>query len=717
MLKQTSALRGTLCGISLSLVALSTNAMVPEDASHTYHTNSVNHTAHADQPAPFFNDEIIILYKNDAAAQNASSVRMAASQMVTQAASVATGMSMQYERATSNGAHVVSMSSKSKAPMTNAELQALLNKLNKDPNVLYAEPNTRMYAAATPSDPRYNELWHYYEATGGLNTPPAWDISTGAGTVVAILDTGITSHPDLNANVLPGYDMISSARTANDGNGRDSDPLDTGDAVAANECGAGSRASGSSWHGTHVAGTVAAVANNGTGIAGVAYDAKLLPVRVLGKCGGSTADIADAMIWAAGGRVPGVPVNPNPAQVINLSLGGGGSCGRTTQNAIDTAVRLGATVVVAAGNSNVDARNATPANCRNVVTVAATGRSGGKASYSNFGANVDVAAPGGDQRTGRSDGVLSTLNTGRSGPAQPSYAYYQGTSMATPHVAGAAALLYAVKPDISPAEVETALTETARRFPNRCNACGSGIVDAEAALLAVAPGGGNPQPDPEPEPTPISRVDLENGVQLNNLSMSQGGEIRGTIDVPEGATDLAFLTGFGQGNADLYVRFGEEPTAETFDCRSAQANNNRETCRISDVQGGTYHVLILAEQAFSGLSTVVRFEEPAAEPDPTPAPEVVFSRSNLGWASGMRRGSFNVPADAKRLIVTMSGGSGNADLGVRPAGTSRYSCVSVNRGTNNESCVVENPRGGAWQIAVLARSRFSGANLTIAVER
>lgn len=205
-----------------------------------------------------------------------------------------------------------------------------------------------------------SERWAFGTTNAGLNIRPAWDKATGSGTVVAVIDTGITSHADLNANILAGYDFISDATTARDGNGRDSNAADEGDWYAANECGAGIPAASSSWHGTHVAGTVAAVTNNTTGVAGTAYGAKVVPVRVLGKCGGSLSDIADAIVWASGGTVSGIPANANPAEVINMSLGGGGSCSTTMQNAINGAVSRGTTVVVAAGND----ASMCPVRCR-----------------------------------------------------------------------------------------------------------------------------------------------------------------------------------------------------------------------------------------------------------------------------------------------------------------------------------------------------------------
>lgn len=352
----------------------------------------------------------------------------------------------------------------------------------------YAELDAILHPMAVPNDPSYGSQWHYFESTAGINGPAAWDVSTGAGATIAVIDTGSRNHVDLDSKIVGGYDFISDAAVGNDGNGRDSDYNDPGDWTSAGECYSGSPASNSSWHGTHVAGTIAAETNNGQGVAGVAWDADLVTVRVLGKCGGYTSDIADGIIWASGGSVGGVPTNSHPADVLNLSLGGSGSCPSTTQSAINTARANGATVVVAAGNSNANAGNYTPASCAGVITVAAVDRGGNRAYYSNYGSVVDVAAPGGETAT-PSNGVLSTLNTGTTSPGSDSYEYYQGTSMATPHIAGVAALLYANDPTITPDEVETAITSTARSFPGSCSQCGSGIVDAYAALTGSGGGG------------------------------------------------------------------------------------------------------------------------------------------------------------------------------------------------------------------------------------
>lgn len=191
-------------------------------------------------------------------------------------------------------------------PLDQAESELLMRKLAADPNVEYVEVDQIMRATLTPNDTRFSEQWGFGTSNASINVQPAWDKATGTGVVVAVIDTGITNHPDLNANILPGYDFISDAAMARDGGGRDSNPNDEGDWYGANECGSGTPASNSSWHGTHVAGTVAAVTNNSTGVAGTAFNAKVVPVRVLGKCGGYTSDIADAIVWASGGTVSGV---------------------------------------------------------------------------------------------------------------------------------------------------------------------------------------------------------------------------------------------------------------------------------------------------------------------------------------------------------------------------------------------------------------------------
>jgi serine protease len=393
------------------------------------------------------------------------------------------GVGLRAVRQMTSGAQVVSLNRQ----LTRTELAQLVSDLKNNPDVEYAEEDQLLQATFTPNDTQYNQQWHYFEATAGLNLPAAWDMSTGSGVTVAVIDTGYRPHADLASHIVGGYDFISDTFVSRDGNLRDNNAQDPGDWTLANDCAIGWAPTNSSWHGTHVSGTIAALTNNGIGVAGVAFNARVLPVRVLGRCGGFTSDIADGLVWASGGTVSGVPANPNPAKVANLSLGGTGACGTTMQNAINSARSRGMVVIVAAGNANTNARNTTPANCSGVVTVAAVNRSGGRAFYSNFGAVVDVAAPGGATNVSAANGVLSTLNAGTTTPGADAYAFYQGTSMATPHVAGVAALMLAVNSALTPTQLETLLRSTTRAFPATCNQCGTGIVNAAAAVAAAAP--------------------------------------------------------------------------------------------------------------------------------------------------------------------------------------------------------------------------------------
>jgi serine protease len=401
-------------------------------------------------------------------------------------AAKALGMGVEEVRTTATGARVVA----AEEPLDSGQAADLVSALEASSDVVYVEPDRLMRPlAAAPDDELYGLQWNLWEDRAGLRVPGAWDVSTGEGAVVAVVDTGITPHSDLGDSVLPGYDMLSSADMARDGDGRDADPRDEGDWFGAFECGDNPDGEGSSWHGTHVSGTVAAVAGNAKGVAGVAPGAKILPVRVLGACGGFTSDIADAIVWAAGGAVDGAPLNANPAQVVNLSLGNRGLCSATTQAAINYAYGAGTAVVVAAGNEHMDAANASPGNCRNVITVGASGRDGRRAAYSNYGPLLDVTAPGGDMVAAEADGIPSTSNGGATVAEAESYAYAEGTSMAAPHVSAVAALLMSpAGGGLSPAAVEQRLKATARPLASGCSlGCGAGLVDAAAALTGAAP--------------------------------------------------------------------------------------------------------------------------------------------------------------------------------------------------------------------------------------
>ena len=439
-------------------------------------SQSTGSAVSADRPT----DRLIVKYRSVSAALSLQPDSPTTLQRLSEAAAAP----LTFVRAMTDDTRVLSLSAR--RPL--AEVAAIAARLAQLPEIEYAEPDRILRPLLTPNDPQYGSQWHYF-GPYGIDAPAAWDITTGStDIVVAVIDTGIRNHADLAGRTLPGYDFIGDVPTANDGDGRDADPSDPGDWVTSAEnsqvggqfegCGM----SDSSWHGTHVAGTIGAASNNSFGVAGINWVSRILPVRVLGKCGGYTSDILDGMTWAAGLAVAGVPNNPNPAKVLNLSLGGSGACGTTQQAAINAIVAAGTTVVVAAGNSNANASGFNPASCNNVIAVAATNPTGQRSYYSNFGAVVDIAAPGGEMNAVPTNGVLSTLNAGTTSPGADSYEYYQGTSMASPHVAGIASLVMSLIPTATPAQVSQIMRATVKAFPSgsTCTTalCGPGIASA-----------------------------------------------------------------------------------------------------------------------------------------------------------------------------------------------------------------------------------------------
>lgn len=377
----------------------------------------------------------------------------------------------------------------------NISVPQMLQSLRARPDVLWAQPNHIYHRTSIPTDPLYNRQWDL----PAMNLPAAWDIETGSGNpvTVAVVDTGIApNHPEFSGRILQGYDFVSTS-AAGDGNARDPDPTDPGGAE-------------DGYHGSHVTGTIAANANNGLGIAGISWGAKILPVRALGVGGtGTTSDIVDAITWAAGITVLGAPTNTNPAQVMNLSLGIdlAGACDPAEQTAFDEVRSTGTIVVVAAGNTSSEAARFAPGNCAGIITVGATDYLGQRARYSNHGSRVDVMAPGGDIRQKFTvQGVTyaaSILSTVLNAQGTPDYDVYNGTSMAAPHVTGLIALMKSLKPSLSLADALYVLRKTSRPLSDsQCKGsteptltgadCGAGLVDAAAALnllktLNVAP--------------------------------------------------------------------------------------------------------------------------------------------------------------------------------------------------------------------------------------
>lgn len=405
------------------------------------------------------------------------------------------GVPLTWQRTLATGAHVVS----SPAIHDAGSAQALATRLAAHPDVIYAEPTHRLRAQALPNDPFLAQQFYLQSTAAAIRAPEAWDVTTGAAAiVVAVLDTGYTPHADLAGRLLHGYDFVASAALSNDGTPpdaqgsyRDDDARDPGDWVSLEDivgsfADAGCQVRGSSWHGTSVIGTIAAATDNGNYVAGVDWKARVLPVRVLGKCYGDDPDTADAIMWAAGLPVPGVPPNTTPAHVINLSLGDPGGCPRFMQEAVDAALAHGITraIVAAAGNQN-SADGHFPSGCHGVISVAATLATGSRATYSNYGARIDVAAPGG----GGANGFLTLFDTGATAPQGDTIAYRSGTSFAAPLVSGVVSLMLAVAPGLSAAQVRTIVKASAQPFPpgSTCSTvtCGTGILDAAAAVRAA----------------------------------------------------------------------------------------------------------------------------------------------------------------------------------------------------------------------------------------
>ncbi len=449
-----------------------------------------------------------------------------------------------------------------------------------------AEPNYIRQPLFEPNDPGYQYQWHYPL----INLPAAWDLFRptptsspmgllGANVTVAVLDTGILPlHPDIVGQidyVTGGYDFISSDSSARDQDpGPDDDPTDTGDS--------GFFGFSSSFHGTHVAGTVAAATDNGSGVAGVAPDARILPVRVLGQGGGTSFDIRQGLCFAAGldkgDNCNGVPVNTNPADVINLSLGGT-DLSLIEADLIAEVLAAGSIIVAAAGNS-ASSQPFYPAAYDGVIGVSAVTINQLRAPYSSFGSFVDVAAPGGD--TSRNvdgdpyaDGVLSTGGDDALGLVEYIYPFFQGTSMATPHVAGVLALMRSVNAGLAPERITAMLEAGELTIPlgdisngGRNDQFGYGLIDANKAVSAAIAEDGSP-PAPKPWLGVFPRA-LNYGVTLNSLDITlrnnSGGELN-IISIVSSETWL--LTPPVNGLTDYSVQIDRDLLAETEGSYSA----------------------------------------------------------------------------------------------------------------------------------------------------
>ncbi len=406
------------------------------------------------------------------------------------------------------------------------ETLRLIEVLNADPDVLYAEPNYIYRAFRVPNDIGFSLQWHY----NSMNLPAAWDITVGsANTVVAVIDSGAKfGHSELGSRLTGGQmDFVSDRQTSLDGDGIDASAEDPGDDP---------NGVSSSYHGTHVAGTIGAATDNGAGIAGVNWNSPLMTLRALGARGsGSTFDIAQSVLYAARIANASGSLPPRIADVINMSLGGFGRS-RTLADAVAAALGKNVSIVAAAGNENTD-RAVYPASFDNVISVGATGIRG-RAPYSNFGPRLDVMASGGNlaqdlNGDNQPDGVLSTL--WRQSDDTPAFAFYEGTSMASPHVAGIASLMLAVNPSLTPVQIRQILKDTAIDLgvPGRDNTFGSGLVDA---LEALKEAGGAVAGPPNLVASPMSLA-FGTGIDQLTILTSNGGGGQLQVQPPLVETD------------------------------------------------------------------------------------------------------------------------------------------------------------------------------------
>ncbi len=420
-----------------------------------------------------------------------------------------------------------------------------LKELKQDPHLAHAEPNMLVHSFATPDDTFFGSQWHY----PAVNLPLAWDITTGTSEViVAVVDTGVLlAHPDLAGKTVPGYDFISDAERALDGDGIDDNPNDPGDRNFGGS---------SSFHGTHVAGTVGAVSNNSTGVSGVAWNTRIMPLRALGKDGGSTFDVVQAVRFAAGLSNNSGTVPAQRADIINLSLGSTFSS-QSEQDTYTEAIQAGVLIVAAAGNDSASLPSY-PAAYDGVVSVSATTITNEAASYSNFGATIDVAAPGGSNISdlngdGIVDGVISTMGDDSGSVIEFGYAALSGTSMAAPHVAGVAALMKAVHPTMTPAEFNSALLagEISDDLGDagRDDLFGHGLINAHKAVTAAELMAGGQGTDPGPVLS-ASASTLNLGAFVNRLALNLVNAGTGSIQVNSVTSSEPWLSVTAPGSSD-----------------------------------------------------------------------------------------------------------------------------------------------------------------------
>ncbi|MBM4214735.1 MAG: GlyGly-CTERM sorting domain-containing protein [Gammaproteobacteria bacterium] len=637
--------------------------------------------------------QLIVRFRDDVAAGRLARPSLAKLESLSSRA----GGRLAYRRPTADFSHVLRLGE----PLPRADAERVAQRLRLDPAIASVEIDEYVFPFLTPTDPFWTDsrevLWHLkaptVERPGGANLPEAWDTSTGRNVVVAVIDSGITTHLDLDTNIIRGHDFISGDNgggflVANDGDGRDADPADPGDWIDDNDLtktvfsGGSSPCTkaNSSWHGTHVAGTVGAVTGNNAGVVGIAHEGKVLVVRALGKCFGYGSDITDAIRWAAGaqpasGTWPdlGIPVNASPARVINLSLGStSSSCSNSRQNAVTAARAMGAVVVAATGN-NSRATISSPANCSGVIAVTAHTVEGDKASFANYGVGTTLSAPGGGSCTtsvlnclpqGSSGAtgtiwrlIASTTNDGTTTPGAAVYSGKSGTSMAAPHVSGVAALLISAMPTLTVDSVRNVLAASAREFPagTFCfgkvdNPCGAGMLDAARAIQRLA----------ALAPTVTAQVNaalVENGstVTLSGMATPKaGGNTLFSLRWQQTAGATVTLSSATSAQTTFTAPNGSRMTFRL----TATDGDGFSASRSVDVRSNGTPVLAALPAISASAGNTVSFRASATDPDNDP---LTYSAAGLpsGATLSAGTGEFSWPnATAGTFTVTVTASDG-----------------------------------------------------------
>jgi hypothetical protein len=613
------------------------------------------------------------------------------------------GVAVRHGRGLANGADLIRTDRKLDAQAA----KRLMVELKHDPRVAYVERDRVFRPMATPNDPLLPQQTYLLKNTSGIGADIAWNRGTGNGVVVAVLDSGSTPHPDLDANYVAGYDFISDIANANDGTGRDAGYGDPGDWNTTNACGDNSYYTpASTWHGTAVAGAIAAVGNNGVGLTGMAYKAKVMPVRVLGRCGGYTSDIADAITWAAGGAVAGVPTNTNPVEVINLSLSTYGLCSATLQSAIDTAHAAGIVVLGATPDVSVDTAGYAPANCNHVIGIGAA-RQNSSDPYYSTGDEIDLLAPAGylpfgdPQQDSTEAPIQTTINTGTTAPGAAGYGTRTGPSMSTAIASGTVAVMQSIRPQ-APAVVESLLHATGLGEQGGCSFFGhcATLIDADAATLALS--------------TPVLTLNEWLFVDEGNAGTQNAAEFVVTLTEPltTPVTFVARTVDDGATAGSDYVALA--PT--TFTIAPGQTSKTVAVQVIGDDVGESYSENFTLELSdVTGATPLLRVARAAIVEDDEQwlAPDHMQQLDPGRLAGGGARFTFDPPAGASNVTVTVASPyspyGNDADLYVArdylPT-QSQYDCASENYGSN-EACVLGTV-SGPHHVLVITPNYFSG---------